>query len=173
MRSFTNESTNLLNILRTLSKFVYICGDYNIDLLKIQTNDEFSIFYNNIVAAGFAPKITLPTRIYDTTSTLIDNVYSNVIDKSHMSGILVRPISDHQMYFCIMNDNFVNIKTAQKYIKIEVSNQNNIDKFVKEVSDADIYSKLKPNLNTDPNHNYQILSKHLQLAKSKHIPQKN
>ena len=47
LRSFTNELTNLLNILRTRSKFVYICGDYNIDLLKIQTNDEFSIFYNN------------------------------------------------------------------------------------------------------------------------------
>ena len=44
-----------------------------------------------------------------------------------MSGILVSPISDHQMYFCIMNDNFMNIKTAQKYIKIEVSNQNNIN----------------------------------------------
>ena len=172
LRSFTNEFTNLLNILRTRSKFVYICGDYNIDLLKIQTNDEFSIFYTNIVAAGFAPKITLPTRICDTTSTLIDNVYSNVIDKSHTSGILVRPISDHQMYFCIMNDIFLNIKTAQKYIKIEVSNQNNIDKFVREVSDADIYSKLEPNLNTDPNHNYEILAKHLQLAKSKHIPQK-
>ena len=24
------------------------------------------------------------------------------------------------MYFCIMNDNFVNAKAAQKYIKIEV-----------------------------------------------------
>ena len=76
------------------------------------------------------------------------------------------------MYFCIMNDNFVNIKTAQKYTKIEVSNQKNIDKFVREVSDADIYSKLEPNLNTDPNYNYEILAKHLQLAKSKHIPQK-
>ena len=76
------------------------------------------------------------------------------------------------MYFCIMNDNFFNIKAAQKYIKIDVSNQNNIDKFVREVSDADIYSKLEPNLNTDPNHNYEILAKHLQLAKSKHIPQK-
>ena len=122
--------------------YIYICGDYNIDLLNIQTNDEFSILYNNIVAAGFASKITLPTRICDTTSTLIDNVYSNAIDKSQTSGILVRPLSDHQMYFCIMNDNFVNIKTAQKYIKIEVSNQKNIDKFVKEVSGADIYSKI-------------------------------
>ena len=50
LRYFTNEFTNLLNILRTRSKFVYICGDYNIDLLKTQTNDEFSIFYNTIVA---------------------------------------------------------------------------------------------------------------------------
>ena len=95
------------------------------------------LFHDNIVAARFAPKITLPTRICYTTSTPIDNVYSNAIDKRHTSGILIRPISDHQMYFCIMNDNFVNIKTAQKYSKIEVSNQNNIDKFVKEVSDAD------------------------------------
>ena len=44
---------------------------------------------------------------------------------------------------------------------------------MKEVSDADIYSKPEPNLNTDPNHNYEILAKHLQLAKSKYIPPKN
>ena len=102
-------------------------------------------------------KITLPTKICDTTNTLIDNVYSHVIDKIHTSSILVRPISDYKMNFCIINDNFVNIKTAQKYIKIEISNQNNIDKFVKEVSDADNYSKLEPNQYTDPNHNYGML----------------
>ena len=52
----------------------------------------------------------LPTKICDTTITLIDNIYSNVIDKSHTGGILIRPISDHQMYFCIINNNFVNAK---------------------------------------------------------------
>ena len=62
VRSFTNESMNLLNVLRTRSKFVYMCGAYNINLLKIQTNGEFSLFYENISATGFAPKITLPTR---------------------------------------------------------------------------------------------------------------
>ena len=76
------------------------------------------------------------------------------------------------MYFCNMNDNFVKAKTAQNYIKIKVSNENSIGKFIKEVSDADIHSKLEPNLNTDPNHNYEILAKHLQFAKNKHIPQK-
>ena len=43
-----------------------MCEDYNIDLLKIQTNCEFSLFYENIIATGFAPKITLPTRLCDT-----------------------------------------------------------------------------------------------------------
>ena len=43
---------------------------------------------------------------------------------------------------------------------------------MKEVSNADIHSKLEPNLNADPSHNYEILVKHLQLAKNKHIPQK-
>ena len=69
------------------------------------------------------------------------------------------------MFFYIMNDNFVNAKAAQKYIKTGVSKENSTDKFIKEVSDADIHSKLEPNLNTDPNHNYEILAKHLQLAK--------
>ena len=72
-----------------------------------------------------------------------------------------------------MNDNFVNAKAAQKYFKIEVSNENSIDNFIEGVSDAEIYSKLEPNLNTDPNYNYEIIAKHLQLAKNKHIPQKN
>ena len=101
VKSFTNGFTNLLNLLRIHSKCVYMCGDYNIDLLKIQTTGEFSLFYENIIATGFAPKITLPTRICDTTSTLIDNVYSNVIDKSHTCGILIRPISDHQCVFAL------------------------------------------------------------------------
>ena len=81
---FTEEYTELLNNLQSRSKFVYLCGDYNIDLLKISTNNVFNKFYENITSCGFIPKITLPTRICDTTSTLIDNVYTNAIDKSHI-----------------------------------------------------------------------------------------
>ena len=64
------------------------------------------MFFDNVISSGFAPKITLPTRICDTSSTLIDNVYTNTIDKKHTSGILIRPISDHQMYFCMLNENY-------------------------------------------------------------------
>ena len=59
---FTEEYTELLNNLRSRSKFVYLCGNYNIDLLKISTNNVFNKFYENITSCGFIPKITLPTR---------------------------------------------------------------------------------------------------------------
>ena len=107
----------------------------NIDLLKINSNNEYCSFYENVLSSSFAPKITLPTRICDTTSTLTDNVYTNVIGKDHICGILVRPISDHQMYFCMMKENYVKPVTNQKYVEIEVCNRESLENFRKEIAD--------------------------------------
>ena len=76
------------------------------------------------------------------------------------------------MYFCIMNENFVKSESAQKYIEVELCNQDNVEKFIKVVSDANIYDQLNPALNTNPNYNYKILSELLQIAISRHIPKK-
>ena len=129
--SFTNEYTDLLNIIRARSKFVYVCGDYNIDLLKLSSNNNYYSFYENVLASSFAPLITFPTRICDTANTLIDNIYTNVIDKGHTCGILIRTISVHQMYFCMMDENYVKPLTKQKYIEVEVCNQGSLEKLQK------------------------------------------
>ena len=107
LSAFTNEYSDLLNRLRTRFKFVYICDDYNIDIIKMCSNNNYNTFYENVISSSFALKITPPTRICDTTSTLIDNIYTNVLAKRHTSRILIRPISDHQMYFCVMNENYM------------------------------------------------------------------
>ena len=172
VKSFINEFTALLNGLSMRSKSVYLCGDYNIGLLKIRSVEDYSSFFDNIISSSFVPKITLPTRICDTRSSLIDNIYTNTIDKDHTSGILIRPISDHQMYFSIMNENVITSKATQKYIKIEVCSQENMNQFKNEIAKSEICSKLNQDLNTDPNYNYNILSKELQTAKNLHIPQK-
>ena len=169
---FINEFTDLLIVLRARSKSVFLCGDYNIDLLKINANDNFNIFYENVISSSFIPSITLPTRICDTTSTLIDNIYTNSVDKICTSGILIRPISDHQMYFCMINSNTCHSEQTKKFIEVEVCDHESIQSFVTEISNANIYDKLQKNLNTNPNHNYEILLKHLLNAKLKHIPKK-
>ena len=89
LSAFTNEYSDLLNRLRTRSKFVYICGDYNIDILKMCSNNNYATFYLNVISSSFTPKIILPTRISDTPSTLIDNIFTNVLDKGHTSGLLI------------------------------------------------------------------------------------
>ena len=53
----------------------YICGDFNINLLKIHTKTHYNTFFENLLSSGFFPKITLPTRICDSSSTLIDNIF--------------------------------------------------------------------------------------------------
>ena len=159
-------------MLRARSKIVFLSGDYNIDLLKINTNDHFNIFYENVISSSFIPNITLPTKMCDTTSTLIDNIYTNAVDKNHTSAVLIRPISDHQMYFSMINLSYTKLENATKFTEEEVSNQESSNKFVKEVRDANIYNKLQKNLNTNPNHNYKILSKHLFCTRLKHTPRK-
>ena len=172
LSAFTNEYSDLLNRLRTRSKFVYICGDYNIDILKMCSNNNYNTFYENVISSSFAPKITLPTRICDTASTLIDNIYTNVLDKNHISGILIRPISDHQMYFCVMNENYMKPVIAQKYVEVEVFNVEAIENFKNEIANLEIHDKLDKTLNRDPNHNYEIVSTLLQAAKTKYIPKR-
>ena len=52
-------------------------GDYNINLLKIKTKKHFNDYFDELVTNGFFPKITLPTRIGDRSSSLIDNIFTN------------------------------------------------------------------------------------------------
>ena len=85
---------------------------------------------------------------------------------------MVRPLSDHQMYFCVMNENYIKPTTNQKYIEVEVLNEENIERFRKEIADLEIHNKLDETLDRDPNYNYEIVSTLLQKAKSKHIPKR-
>ena len=54
------------------NKELYLLGDFNIDLLKTDDDDNIDEYYNII-----SSNITLPTRITSTSRTLIDNVFSN------------------------------------------------------------------------------------------------
>ena len=77
----------------------YICGDFNIKLLKIGIKSHYNTFFENMLSSGFYPKITLPTRICNTSSTIIDNIFFNEICSNDAPGIFVNHISDHQAIF--------------------------------------------------------------------------
>ena len=51
---------------------------------------------------SYFPNITLPTRLTDTSNTLIDNVFTNSAKFEAISGILINNISDRQPIFTII-----------------------------------------------------------------------
>ena len=72
---FQEEFEETLEILRTNRSPIYLCGDFNIDLLKINVKDHYATFYNSLVSAGYLPRISLPTRVTNHSATLLDNIY--------------------------------------------------------------------------------------------------
>ena len=87
-----------------------LCGDFDINLLKIYTKPHYNNFFENMLSAGFFPKITLPTRI--------DNIYSNDLKSNDISGIFVSHISDHQAIFTTTNI-LLNKDMDNQYIILE------------------------------------------------------
>ena len=70
-----------------------------------QTNE----FLDSIVSNSFTPLILQPTRITSHSNTLIDNIFSNVIDPDIISGNLTATISDDLPQFAIIPNIFANI----------------------------------------------------------------
>ena len=77
-------------------------GDYNIDLLKVNLNYTSKLL-NILSCYAFHPHINNPTRIYCTSETFLDNIFSNSSDYPFINGILYYDISDHLPIFAICN----------------------------------------------------------------------
>ena len=147
----------------------YICGDSNINLLKIGIKSHFDTFFENMLSSGFYPEITLPTRICNTSSTIIDNIFSNEICSNDASGIFVNHISDHQTIFTITSTKLKN-GMEQQYVSIETKDDVSLNNFITEVRNMNISEILNGNINANPTENYELFSKLVQEAKSKHLP---
>ena len=77
INNFTTEFATLLSHMKAIRHSFYVCGDYNIDLLKVKTNKHYCEYFDEIISQSFSPKITLLTRISEHSSTLI-NIFSQV-----------------------------------------------------------------------------------------------
>ncbi len=83
-------------------KMINIMYDFNIDLLNYSNHCLSDDFINLMFSSHLIPSILHPTRIKDTSSTLIDNIFlNNVTDCNILSGSLLSMISDHLPQFAI------------------------------------------------------------------------
>ena len=91
-------SVTLYEIFDTINrenKNGIIMGDFNIDLLKFGSHSKTSEYLDNIFSHGFIPIISKPTRVTNTSATLIDHIYTNNPSTSTNSGIIITDVADH------------------------------------------------------------------------------
>ena len=99
IETFCEAFINTINLLS--KKIFYVLGDTNIDISAKARTPSSTHYVNNLISCGSVPIITIPTRINDTSSTVIDHVITN--DTSHCirPGVIqTAKISDHYPIFC-------------------------------------------------------------------------
>ena len=76
-KQFIDSLIPVIQKIRRENKKCFLAGDFNINLLNINSNHDSNLFFEETTGNGFMPLITLPTRITARSKTLIDNIFYN------------------------------------------------------------------------------------------------
>ena len=136
IKLFNEFLDEYLTKINNEKKYVYLMGDFNLNLLNEKSHTLTSEFVDIMFENTLFPLITKPTRVAKATATLIDNIFCNDIEISkYINGIFYTDISDHYPIFCI-NINCLNSKN-DCIIKTRQYTQKNIENFKTKLTDTD------------------------------------
>ena len=142
------------------NKYMFILlGDINIDL---DSTDKYSKEYKDLLLSlGLNCTINLPTRITETSETVIDQMITNFNLDLLMSGILTKEVSDHLPIYGIAKIGAIRSESTYQYSRRKFTPSKKQD-FLDVLAD-----KLGNNFNyhvSDPNHSLTKLVHVLQTT---------
>ena len=125
---FSNEElvdvhlTKLFNKVKLEKKNIILMGDFNINLLDYEVHETVSNFTDFMFENSMQPHIFAPTRVTSRSKSLIDNIFSNFVNKEITAGNLALGISDHLPQFLVLtyensNDKSKNISVPYRDFK--------------------------------------------------------
>ena len=104
--------------------------------MKCESHYTTQNFVDIIFGAGFYPLITKPSRITDTSATLIDNILTNDLCRNNQSGLLINDISDHLPVF-VCSEQYVSRNKRAVYQYKRVLNSNSISQLYMSLNNRD------------------------------------
>lgn len=128
-------------------KCIYLSGDFNINLLNIESHKGTKDFIDMLYSLGMYPLIDRPSRITCTSATLIDNIFTNELQHDHISGLLINDTSDHLPVFSIKKCNLER-NPVKKFIMIRNNNKEAINAFGKALEEK-IWDEVYENNDTN------------------------
>ena len=142
-------------------------GDFNYDLLKHDKNPYVTKFVETLSNYSLQPTINKPTRVVKKQNpSILDNIFTNAIDKDIVTGNLVDKISDHMPNFILMKNMVFNHKKIHKKTR---SFQNfDATKYNEDVGSIDLLPVIMNNF--DANEAYTFYQTQLVNIMNKHAP---
>lgn len=141
---------------------IFLLGDFNIDLVRI--NDNVREFCNLMFSFSLFPLTTKPTRITDTTATLIDHIWTTLPDLNIGNYIINADISDH---FPVLSQFKLIIDNSPAYVKKRIINDSTLNNFQADLEQIDWTSVLQC---TCPNKSFDVFFQEFNLLFQQHFP---
>ena len=105
-----------------------MCADFNINLLDHKLTSHTQHFVDLLLSLSLFPLINRPTRLSNQHASIIDNIFTNAINKNINCGIVMEDISDHFPIFFISE---LEIKKPLKNNNERFYRENTIDNIKK------------------------------------------
>ena len=172
LNEFNEEFLNpLMEKMATHNKKLFLVGDFNIDLLIVDSHPPTTIFFDIITTNLLVPHIIYPTRITSTTKTLIDNIYSNCTNfEDGISGNLTLAISDHLAQFLLIQEETLKIPVSGN---VYTRNLTNFDRenFLLDLLGID-WNEVIALENNNPNQSFNSFFDEIDSLVNRYIPLK-
>ena len=154
--NFINDFRPVIQKINDEDKINFIMGDFNIDLLKDDTDTKTHEYLDLIYSYSLIPLIHKPARITEESATIIlDNILTN-LDSSVISKIVLTDVSDHLPTILTTNLSVKNKPHDKKYVYKRVFSDANIAKLKQRLTSVNWVSILHGN---SANDDYEVFLK--------------
>ena len=115
-KTYNDKLQDILSTIAKEHKILIFMGDFNYNLFNHDKEPHIKTFIETMYNYGLQPTINKPTRVVKGQKpSLLDNYFTNAIDKDITTGNITEKISDHMPNFFLMkNLVFEHKKSRQK-----------------------------------------------------------
>lgn len=174
----TLYNSEIVSLLKTIDSekhsFVLLAGDYNLDLLQYESHGPTGEFLNNLLCHSYLPTICNPTRITESSATLIDNIFINTTRLKSSSAIVYSDISDHLPVILHLETSLIK-RTRPTVIKKRIYSQIAIENFNNDLAIYDNWRSVYDHCSSgqDASNAYDLFHNQYNIIFNKHFPLKS
>ena len=91
---FLSQLSKVMDYIYSSNANFIVCGDFNMDMLN--TNGYSNNLANLMLGYDLHATVKWPTRVCDTTATVLDNIFTDIPPSTSICGVFDNNISDHR-----------------------------------------------------------------------------